>query len=510
MGKLSFCKQFVYLERAPISFDGRPYLPAIYSADDRYLVLRCSRQTEKSTFLVNTILYEACTSPGIQILFVSPRLEQARVFVRTRLLAAIEQSPLIRRKLLGKQARRPQVSNMEFANGSTVFVRAAYHSGDACRGVSAQLLLVDEFQDIAAGDLPILEETMSHAARPRTILTGTPKSVDNHLEGMFRRFTANEWTMACPKCRKGVVIDERTLGPSSIICPDCAVPLDPRDGSWVPRNPQAKSGQSFSINYAMTPWSSYDDLLIKQQTYDICKFKNEVLGLSTTTGDHVVTRAELEACCTDLPMAANLEQIPRMGRAKLVAGIDWGGGGTSRTVLVIGYMRSDFKFQVCLMERFAASEDPDRVLTAVAKRCAQFRVRFLAADGGGNGSVLNRLLFDRLHPQHGLFAMIYAPSRHDPRQEGVLWKWMIDRTASIGVLFSRVKKQSILFPRIADSGSYLEEFACEVAEYDDINRIVRYSHPETMQDDCLHATNYALTLAIYTHSAEQRNFEDYQ
>jgi hypothetical protein len=46
----------------------------------------------------------------------------------------------------------------------------------------------------------------------------------------------------------------------------------------------------------MTPWSSYEDLLVKHQTYDICRFKNEVLGLSTTTGDHVVTRAELEAC----------------------------------------------------------------------------------------------------------------------------------------------------------------------------------------------------------------------
>jgi hypothetical protein len=510
MGKFSFCEQCVYLERRPISFEGRPYLPAIYAADDRYLVLRCSRQTEKSTFLVNTILYEASINPGIQILFVSPRYEQARVFVRTRLLTSLEQSPLIRRKLLGRQTRRPQISNMEFANGSTLFVRAAFHSGDACRGISAQLLLVDEYQDAAAGDLPILEETMSHAARPRTILTGTPKTIDNHLETAFRRYSANEWTMTCPKCSKGVTIDERALGPTSVICPDCAVPLDPRNGTWVPRNPESMSGQSFSINYAMTPWSSYEDLQVKQQTYDIFRFKNEVLGLSTTTGDHVVTRAELEACCTDKPMAENVEQVPPQGRPKLVAGIDWGGGGVSRTVLVIGFMRSDFKFQICRMERFAASEDPDRVLTVVAQRCAQFRVRFIAADGGGNGSVLNRLLVDPLRPQHGLFAMIYAPSRHEPRQEGVLWKWMIDRTASIGVLFSRVKKQTLLFPRVVDSGSFLEEFACEVAEYDDINRMVKYSHPETMQDDCLHATNYALTLAVYTHSAERRSVDDCQ
>jgi hypothetical protein len=506
--KLSFCRRFVHLDRRPISFAGRPYLPAIYAADDRYLVLRCSRQTEKSTFLVNTILYEACTKPGISILFVSPRIEQARVFARTRLLPSLQQSPLIRRRLLGHRASRVPIGSIVFQNDSRVFVRAAFHSGDACRGISAQLLLVDEYQDIAPGDLPVLEETMSHCPRPRTILTGTPKTVDNCLETAFRRFSANEWTMRCPQCAKGITIDERALGPHGIICPECVVALDPTQGSWVPRHPEAASGKSFCINYAMTPWSSYDDLLAKQQTYDICRFKNEVLGLSTTTGEHVVTRAELEACCTDKSMAAGREDVPPAGRDRLVAGIDWGGGGTSRTVLTIGFMRSDYKFQICRMERFPASEDPDRVLSEVAKRCTEFRVQFVAADGGGNGSVLNRLLFDRYRPPHGLFAMLYAPSRHEPRQDGVLWKWMIDRTASIGALFSRVKKQALLFPRLAESSSYLEEFACEVAEYDDINRMVRYSHPETMQDDCLHATNYALTLAIYAHTARQRAFDE--
>jgi hypothetical protein len=508
MDKLSFCEKFVYLDRRPISFAGRPYLPAIYAVEDRNLVLRCSRQTEKSTFLVNTILHAASTCPGIQILFVSPRDEQARVFVRARLLASLEQSPLLRRQLLGKSGRRPQVKNMELANGSTVFVRAAYHHGDSSRGISADLLLVDEFQDVAPGDLPTLEETMSHAENGRTILTGTPKSVDNHLEVKFRNSTANEWTIDCPKCGKGVVLDERSLGPQSAICPDCAVKLNPIEGRWVARNPGATWGVGFSANHLMVPWLNYDDVLARQQSYDICKFKNEVLGLATTTGEHVVTRAELEACCSDQPMAETLDQVPVKGRGKLIAGIDWGGGGASRTVLVIGFMRSDYKFQICHMQRFAATEDPELVLNAVAKSCARFRIRFIAADGGGHGSVLNRLLLDRMQLNNGLFAIIYAPSRHEPRQDGVLWKWMIDRTASIGVLFSRVKKQSLLFPRIAESGSFLDEFACEVAEYDDINRSVRYSHPETMQDDCLHATNYALTLAVYAHTTERRSIED--
>jgi hypothetical protein len=185
----------------------------------------------------------------------------------------------------------------------------------------------------------------------------------------------------------------------------------------------------------------------------------------------------------------------------LVAGIDWGGGGTSRTVVAIGFMRSDYKFQVCRFERLAGSEDPDHVLDAVARSCRQFRVSVIAADGGGNGHVYNRLLLDRLNRSGGLYAMLYSESEQAPRRDGALVKWTVNRSATIGTLFSRVKKGSIIFPRARDCGAYLDEFACEVAEYDDVNRTVRYSHPQGLQDDALHATNYALVLAVGLHGA---------
>lgn len=495
MEKLSYCENFVCLERQPISFAGRPYLPAVYAAGSRNLVLRCSRQTEKSTFLVNTILYEASTKPGTRILFVCPRQEQARLFSRSRLGASLNQSPVIRRQLLGQSGRQPPVMNMEFRNGSALYVRAAFHSGDSCRGLSADLLLVDEFQDVAEGDLPVLMETLSHAEHGRTILTGTPKSIDNHLEAMFRQSTANEWTIACPTCGTGVILDERSLGPLSLICPECTGVLDPRRGTWIARNPDSTWGDGFWIGHPMVPWLNHDEILDRQRTYDIGKFKNEVLGLSTTAGDHVVTRAELEACCGKSAMAAKLADVPAAGRHRLIAGIDWGGGGRSRTVLVIGYMRDDFHFQVCRFERFPATEDPDRVLAAVAQRCTLFKVWIVSADGGGNGHVYNRLLLDRLQAQ-GMYAILYSASTHEPRPDGVLTKWTVDRSASIGALFTRVKKRQISFPRVADCGTFLDEFACEYVEFDDRSRSVRYAHPESQMDDALHATNYALVVAV--------------
>ena len=42
------------------------------------------------------------------------------------------------------------------------------------------------------------------------------------------------------------------------------------------------------------------------------------------------------------------------------------------------------------------------------------------------------------------------------------------------------------------AGGYLDEIACEYAEYDAESRAICFTHPETMPDDTLHSLNYAL------------------
>lgn len=505
MDKLDFCRRFVFLDGQLIGFEGRPYLPDIYAADRRNLVLRCSRQTEKSTFLVNSILYEACTFPGVRMLYVAPRLEQAQTFCKTRLVTTIRNSPLIRRCLLGS-GRRTQlpVATMQFANGSQLFVRAAYQNADAARGLSVDRLYVDEFQDIASNHLPVLQETLSHARNGRTILVGTPKSLENCLEGVFSRSTGNEWTIPCVACGHGTILDDRALGPSGVVCENCREPIDPSAGRWVPRRPDAIWGEGYWICHPMVPWLHYDEILLRQIEYDPARFKNEVLGLPSSLGEHVVTRAELERCSQDRPMARSLRDVPAIGRNAMLAGIDWGGGGRSRTVLAIGFMQADFSLEICRMERFAASEEPDRLISEVARWCQHFRVQFIAADGAGNGHVLNRLLLDKLQLKTPLYAICYSQVGQEPIQDGMLWKWTLGRSQSIGSVFGRIKKQMIGFPNVQESGSFLDEFACEMAEYDDEQRSIRFIHPENAQDDALHATNYLLAIGVRCHHAKNQ------
>jgi hypothetical protein len=195
-------------------------------------------------------------------------------------------------------------------------------------------------------------------------------------------------------------------------------------------------------------------------------------------------------------MARSLADVPGPARPRLVAGIDWGGGVVSRTVLVIGYLLDDDHFNIVHMSRYQAQEEPQVVLRAVSERCNDFGIRLLAADGAGNGGVYNNLLLTKMPDLRALYAMLYSVSDQEPRQyKGRLWNWTIGRTPSIGMVFSRVKKKRIRFPRIEHSSSFLDEIWCEIAEYDDHHRTIKYTHSENQPDDALHAINYAAVLA---------------
>jgi hypothetical protein len=383
---------------------------------------------------------------------------------------------------------------MRFQNGSELYMRAAFRSADSARGISADRLFIDEYQDVADGTLAVLQEVLSHSHDGRTILVGTPKLVDNALQGAYAQSTAHEWTLDCPHCHEAVILDERCLGPNGVVCSRCQTALDVRTGRWVARHPDSTWADGFWLNHLSVPWLNYHEILDRQRTYDLCQFKNEVLGLPTTLGEHIVSRAELEACCGEQPMAQSISDVPYEVQRHMIAGIDWGGGRISRTVAVIGYYRHENRFVVAHVKWFRADEDPKRLITAVAELCRRFSVKWIAADGRGNGLTTNRLLLDELKYRAHLYGIVYSQQDHEPTQDGTLWMWTVNRSSSIGLFYSLVRKRFVVFPPANECGWFLDELACELAEYDDAKRCIRYTHPENQRDDALHASNYAMLM----------------
>ena len=224
MGKLKFCEKLVHLQRQPINFDGRPYLlerlqrhrsesGAPLQPADREEHLFGEHHPVRG-------VYQARHPDAVRV----PPHRAGRVFTDARLLPSLEESPLIRRTLLGRRSRRLKVTNMQFANGSTLFVRAAYHSADACRGISSSLLMVDEFQDMAAGDLPVLQETLSHARRPHGLNRHAERRFEPLGNGLFpihgQRVDHTLWQV-----QQGRDPGRAEPRPGGIICPNCRIRL---------------------------------------------------------------------------------------------------------------------------------------------------------------------------------------------------------------------------------------------------------------------------------------------
>lgn len=170
------------------------------------------------------------------------------------------------------------------------------------------------------------------------------------------------------------------------------------------KNPHA-DWKGFWINHVMVPWLDYGDLLRRQAEYDEVHFRNEVLGLLTALGDHVISLAELEACCTGGVLMMSAVNVQHHLRNWLVAGVDWGGGGKAHTAVCIGYLDPRTRhFTVVHFSKFRRREDPLSVINQVAALCRNFGVVGIGADAG-NGLVNNRLLWAEYRAQYPLTAI---------------------------------------------------------------------------------------------------------
>lgn len=497
-----FCETALTLEGTPVRFPERPYLDGILSATERNLVIRAGRQVEKSTYITFRISHELMR-PGTRVLLVCPRDVQAKQLMESRFFPLLQASPLLQRSL-GMPRGRLNRHQIRFPNGSQLHVRSAFTSADGVRGVSADLLICDEYQDVAAGFLPVLKETLAHSTRPVTILTGTPKEVTNHLEDAFARSNAKVWMVRCDACGTEVLPDERAIGPDFYCCSGCQQPIDWRRGQWVATNPHSTWGEGFWLPQIIAPWVTPRSYHEKAVEYDHDQLLNEVFGLPTMHGTLAITRAELEACCSARPMAASRNDLPADTGRRLVLGIDWGSGlaGQAAVVVASQCLRTN-RLKVWHWAMLGATDRP--VLDQAVELCGRFGVSEVYADARGGGAHQNRALLSRLGRDGGLIitGIEYAAGDGFISQDGMLRKWGIDKTKWIGGLCTRIREKLIEFPVSHDCQIGFGHIGSEQVIYDEEQRTSKYRVADGRPDDLLHPLVYVLAGISLTTPAEQ-------
>jgi len=494
----------------PFSFEGRRHMRQPYDTPARRILLFCARQVEKSTLLGNKMIAYSCLVAGYRSLYVSPSATQTKTFSHDRIKDPLETSHVL--KSFTTSVLQQNVFEKQFINRSKITLRYAFLNADRTRGIPAWGLCVDELQDILGDNIPIIEQCTSHApeAWKRYIYAGTPKSLDNVIEYYRSNLsTQGEWVVPCDAHggetgRYWNVLGEKNIGLKGLSCEKCGGLINPAhpDAQWanmVRYDPQRTPFESYRIPQLMVPWKSWDEILLDYRRYPRDKFYNEVLGISFDSGMRPLTTAQVQECSH--PKVTMDPDMLKKYRAlahghPIYAGLDWGTGEHSFTVLVLG-MYVGTKFRVFYAHRFEGEEtDPVVQLNIIVQMLKDFNVRVIGADYGGGFHSNDRLVREfgtqRVH-KYQYMAKTKKKVNWNPNYK----RWMVHRTEVMSDVFNAIKRNQIEFPRWEE---WREPFAQDMlnifSEYNETLRMIQYSHGPDKPDDTFHAVLYCLLASM--------------
>jgi len=490
------------------SFEGRRHLRRIYDTPAKKLLLICGRQVEKSTLLGNIALCYMSLVQGYRVLYVSPSATQTKTFSNDRVKEPIETSPIL--KKFTTHMLSQNIFEKQFINRSKITMRYAFLNADRARGIPSYMLDVDELQDILGDNLPVLEECLSHAPDrwKRQVYSGTPKSLDNTIEQYrVKRSTQSEWVVP-HNCRGGEggrfwnILGEKNIGLKGLICENCGTLIDPMcdDAQWACMvYPSDKVDfESYRISQLMVPWVPWIDVLTKYRNYGRDRFYNEVLGLSYDSGLRPLTMQQVKDRCMDhITMSAVEAYRSRAYTTPVFAGIDWGTGEHSYTVVFLGtYV--DMQFRVFFAHRFTGEEtEPELQIKRIIELLRYFNVRLIGCDYGGGFAMNHRLIrefgADKVHQFQYLARTTGKKVQWDPK----MGRWKIARTEVMSDIFNAIKRNKCEFPRWEEfEEPHGSDMLNIYSEYNEKLRMIQYDHSPDNPDDSFHAFLYCWLVSM--------------
>lgn len=478
------------------------------------MLLIFGRQCEKSTTIGNTLISLANLIPHLRLLYVSASDPQMREFSDERLRSVIANSPVLV-SLTGaniRGARETQnVQTKRWLNQSKIVLRSVYRSADRVRGISSDVLAMDEIQDIYTDAFPVIEEVLFHSELedgPMSIYAGTPKTLDNPLQYYWERFsTMNEWMVQCSGCNKWQSITEKHIGKKGLECTKCGKELNPVDGkaSWVCTSNPDREWNGFRLPQPIVPYAYRHDhehferhwrnLLQKQNRYPRQRFLNEVMAESYDSGTKPVTLEDVRKCCVGTAWVEPSDVVRNVQARRKWAGVDWGTGDGSYTVLSIWCYDAQGRFSLMYGKKYAGREsDPEYTWRNIIELCKLYGVNRIGSDWGF-GFYTNSQLRKAFGEDRVMLYQHTGSQKDKVRWDAQAKKFTTHRSRVLQDVFSLIKtgpaSKGIAFP----SWDIMEPFAQDIlavyTEYSDTRRQLVFNHPRGNPDDFLHTVCYA-------------------
>lgn len=381
--------------------------------------------------------------------------------------------------------------------------------------------------------LPVIMEVMSASRYDVREYAGTPLSMENTIEGLWRDSSMAEWVIKCSNFRCnhynvpttshdlydmiGDLRDDISEEKPGCICAKCGKPVHPRTGSWIHAYPEKRWNFSgyhvpqiiMPMHYASkSKWSVLLGKRAGKGNTQPHQFDNEVLGESSDTGSRMITMTDLQKAGTLGWNSTLPEAKAHLGRYQYrVMAVDWGGGGqegVSFTTLAAMGIRPDGKIECFWGHRSLTPHDHIREAKLVLKAMGDLQCHILAHDYNGAGSLRETLIhqagvpLEKIVPIQYVRAaassiMTFKPSTlQHPRDH-----YSVDKTRSLLLTCNHIKQGWLKFfnydYKDADEQGLLHDFLALVEEKSDsrtgkdIYTIIRDPH---RIDDFAQAVNF--------------------
>jgi len=189
-------------------FQMRPLFASVLPQD---ITFKTGRQISKTTSNGAQSILFADINPFHNVLHVAPLHIHIERFSTDYVAPLIEHSP-VKSRLVTKHSKKAMLQR-SLKNGSNLIFTFAFHDCTRTRGISANLLKYDEYQDLDPSFEPIINQTLAagymksvainpdKASQPGIMRFGTPLTMDNGLEQAWSRSSQAEWCIVCRKCK---------------------------------------------------------------------------------------------------------------------------------------------------------------------------------------------------------------------------------------------------------------------------------------------------------------------
>lgn len=351
-----------------------------YAPDTLFMT---GRQVGKSMSLSRIEVLDAIRTPELQLLYVAPLQSQSYRYSTLYLKEAInscELASMMQMKALEGQWSDSMilkaVGHQSFANGAGIQLTYAKTSPDRARGIFADCIDFDEVQDQLTDNIPIISQSTKQSKWGTRRFTGTAKTSDNTIEGLWQNSSKCEWAMKCDHCgawnipnMDGRVMD--MIQADGLHCVECGGKLNVRNGEWVPEIPgRMLTFRGYHIPQIILPFhaenmNNWGRIVRDVLSLPLPIIMQEILGISCSQGQRLIDQRIIDRQ-SDLPSMLQMQkELHRY--AFTVGGLDWGGAEqVSFTVHTILGVCLDGSIEVLWARRYQGF-DPDEVLAEVAK-----------------------------------------------------------------------------------------------------------------------------------------------